>query len=30
LRNVFIVLVTFMHHSIFLTFSCQRNIPGSL
>ena len=30
LRSVFIVLVTFMHHSIFLTFSCQRNTPGSL
>jgi len=30
LRSVFIVLVTFMHHSLFLTFSCQRNTPGSL
>ena len=30
LRSVFIVPVIFMHHSTFLTFSCQKNTPGSL
>ena len=30
LRSVFIVLVISTHHSTFLTFSCQKNTPGSL
>ena len=30
MRSVFIVLVISTHHSTFLTFSCQRNTPGSL